>query len=57
MPRAFLATLLMALVAMPAVAQSSAPSAPVAAIPRAGGMDKTGVFVDSLALLGIGLKS
>ncbi len=53
MLRAFLATLLIALVAMPAVAQSSAPSVPVPAIPRAGGMDKTGVFVDSLALLGI----
>jgi len=52
--RAFLTGLLIALVPMSAVAQSSAPSpsSPESRIPDRG-VDKTGVFVDSLALLGI----
>ena len=54
MVRAFLTGLLIALVPMSAVAQSSAPSpsSPESRIPDRG-VDKTGVFVDSLALLGI----
>src|SRR5262249_9751609 len=53
--RAFLTTLLIALVPASAIAQSStpAPSDPGSRIPNPGGIDKTGVVVDSLALLGI----
>ena len=55
MVRAFLTAFLIALVPMSAVAQSStpSPSEPGSPVPNSGGIDKTGVFVDSLALLGI----
>ena len=55
MVRAFVTAFLIALVPMSAVAQSSTPSPSEAGVPvpAGGGIDKTGVFVDSLALLGI----
>lgn len=51
MLRAFLTALLIALVRTSAIAQP--PSDSGSQIPNSGGIDKTGVFVDALALLGI----